>query len=70
MITNCFVLEFSKGMILPKKDIESSSKAKLSKESLKNIHNSENVRLVKVKKKLINLVNKYLLHIFIGGKRR
>jgi len=36
-------------MILPKKDIENSSKQKLlSKESLKNVHNSENVRRFKV----------------------
>ncbi|NP_001155868.1 activator of heat shock 90kDa protein ATPase-like [Acyrthosiphon pisum] len=35
--------EFSKGMILPKRDIDNSSKPKLlSKESLKNVHNSEN----------------------------
>ncbi|XP_001950637.1 activator of 90 kDa heat shock protein ATPase homolog 1-like isoform X2 [Acyrthosiphon pisum] len=35
--------EFSKGMILPKRDIENSSKPKLlSKESLKNVNNSEN----------------------------
>lgn len=37
-------LEFSKGMILPKKDNDnSSSKPALSKESIKNTHNSDNV---------------------------
>lgn len=34
--------EFSKGMILPKKDNDNSSKPKLSQEFVKNIHNSEN----------------------------
>jgi len=47
-MTNFYILEFSKGMILPKKDIENSSTPKLSKESFNNIHNSENVRLIKV----------------------
>lgn len=44
----CFVvLEFSKGMILPKKDIDNSPKPTnvCSKDSLKNVHNSENVSL-------------------------
>jgi len=36
-------------MILPKRDVDNSSKPKLlSKESLKNVHNSEDVRPVKV----------------------
>lgn len=50
-------------MILPKKDIDNSSKPKvLSKESLKNVHNSENVRPVKVIQiDITNSVNKYLL---------
>jgi len=33
-------------MILPKKDNDDSSKPKLSKEFIKNIHNSENVSIV------------------------
>ena len=46
-------------MILPKKDIDNSSKPKLSKESFKNIPNSENVRLVQViKVSITNEVDK------------
>lgn len=41
----CFVLEFSKGMILPKKDNDNPSKLTKvgSKEPINKVHNSDNV---------------------------
>lgn len=36
-------IEFSKGMILPKKDIVTTSKSSLFKESIQSVHNPENV---------------------------
>lgn len=36
-------LEFSKGMILPKKDKVTTSKPSLLKETIQSVHNPENV---------------------------
>lgn len=40
---NLMFIEFSKGMILPKKDKVTSSKPSMFKESIQSVHNPENV---------------------------
>lgn len=50
-------------MILPKKDSDTSSTPKLSKELVKNVQNSENVSIIK---KSIMLYSILLIHFFFS----